>query len=1298
MTDFTSVSIPQPKDWPAFERHSRVLFEYSLGDPHTQNNGRPGQRQHGVDIFGRRGGNGALVGVQCKGKDADYGGAVTEAELKQEVEKTKKFKPVLDEFILITTAPDDAILQEAARRLEEELRTAGRQLKIAVWGWGRLQQEITQFPTALKAFHPDASPFSDLLIDDNRQIKELLKEQHKEQRAGQRRLEDQLAAMESQIAQTMIAAADGAHDGLDEHIHAEINTYRDMIDGGRPRTAITLLTSLQGRLPANASNGIHFRILANIGTAHHRLGEFDTAAGFFLQAAPLNPEEVPSIANKIAALLIQKRPGEAHDLAVRALQRFPDSPEIALQRVQALGAGESIESVWSSLPPPLRENERLITYRVLVLRERHDPQWRFLLEAVYAKHPSNRQLRVMHAEAILDSVLSGDRAVLGAPAAHPASEGDLREAIGIFTNAWNDSLNQETPPDWSAAHNGALGYLMLGDQDAAETLLDAALDRGLEIEETKRMRVSLFVRKEQIAQAIALADTLSDNPHNRIYRADVRVKSDPSVARALLGSREGYTERIDVIASAQIRIDSYLTEGNFNEAVAEAGRLRTAFPDDAQAYLSSYRAHAARGDPDAVSFLEEAKRRIDDATDFVSRFLIAAGFARAGRFDDAVDLLADHVSPSRDSPALHELIAAAANADRRAVLKRTLEALPGQLLDRPFYRKAQAALAIRSGDLNQAERAVRSFLAAQPRSLEMHLQLLRILARREKLAELSKEVTRPASEFDGPPEDLISLAQFKEVFGSWQEAHDLAYRTWLNNQNNAAVNIRYVGVFLRPGHSRGLEISPPQVAENTAVCLRREDDSREVFVIEPDSALRPTPHHLAPTHRIAQSLLNQPHAAEIQFPDGSKAKIDWIKPKQLHALHSILEGYQNLFPESGGLERVPVKIGEPGGFQPIFDRVRDRHDAIEIVFNSYATGTLPIALIARALGGDDPVEPFISMIQSQRQILVCEGTSQEREATFAAIEANQKRGCVLDAITLHVVRSFGLERAVQGVCGPIGIVERTSGRIYEKIHELEERLNEPDRSLIWREGQIHALEIAPEEKRATLEALQRQKEWMDNELEIIPAHATRDPSPDLRRVAQEFASDFLDDIFAAESAGRLFVSEDKTLRALAQSEYGLRTTWLQPILMKAVDQQHITRDEYDNAIMNLIKCGFDFISADPGLLVWALHNTRDLALPEDFVRVAARLGGPKADLPSHVGVALSAVRVIWLDRNLSPTLRQAALGTLLENLSKSRPISHFIFVLRAFAELGSRLENYDFLQYLRDWLRGHFINLPAGSY
>ena len=89
--------------------------------------GRRGQPQHGSDISGTpQHAAGQLHGVQCKGKDVLYGAAVTEAELESEVEKALKFKPPLDCWLLATTAPKDASIEEAARRITARHASKGR--------------------------------------------------------------------------------------------------------------------------------------------------------------------------------------------------------------------------------------------------------------------------------------------------------------------------------------------------------------------------------------------------------------------------------------------------------------------------------------------------------------------------------------------------------------------------------------------------------------------------------------------------------------------------------------------------------------------------------------------------------------------------------------------------------------------------------------------------------------------------------------------------------------------------------------------------------------------------------------------------------------------------------------------------------------------------------------------------------------------------------------------------------------------------------------------------------------------
>jgi hypothetical protein len=573
-----------------------------------------------------------------------------------------------------------------------------------------------------------------------------------------------------------------------------------------------------------------------------------------------------------------------------------------------------------------------------------------------------------------------------------------------------------------------------------------------------------------------------------------------------------------------------------------------------------------------------------------------------------------------------------------------------------------------------------------------------LLVRQEKMTDLRAEAARAATDFDGPPEDFLFLAQIKVAFGDWRDAHDLAYRTWLTNQGNPTVNVRYVGVFFRQHPAAGLDMTPATVALDMAVCLRSEDGNREVFIIEPDATLRSTPRHLPPDHRTAELLINQPLGARIVFPDTSSATIEWIKPKQLHVLNEILENFPKLFPEAKGLERLQVKPGEPGAFQPVFDRVRERHEAIEDVFRNYASGALPIALVARFLGME-PLEAFFGLIQSGRTIFVCEGTNQERAAAFAAIDANGKRGCVLDAITLNVVRSLNLDAAVRAVCGPIGIVDSTLMHTQARIQELEDRLGEPDRSLFWRQGQIYRAEVTPDQKREILEGLRKDKEWMESSLEILPAQGRRDPHPAVRDLIRDVGAGFVNELFAAQGADRLFVSEDKTLRALAESEFGLRSSWLQPILMKSVDSEYLSRDDYNRAVLNLIRSGFEFTSLDPWILVWSLHATKQVPLPDDFLQAVGRLGGPKADLQSHIGVAIGTIRVTWANSELSLTLRQAIVGTLLENLAKERPLDHLVVVLRVFFRLGTNfLRDQDFVDYLQAWLRGHFIILPGGSY
>jgi hypothetical protein len=94
------MQVPPPKDWQQFERNMRDLFEAHWGNGKIH--GRPGQRQHGVDIYGQPDGT-AYHGVQCKGRDGNLGSRLTETELRAEMKEAADFKPRLAHFVMATT-------------------------------------------------------------------------------------------------------------------------------------------------------------------------------------------------------------------------------------------------------------------------------------------------------------------------------------------------------------------------------------------------------------------------------------------------------------------------------------------------------------------------------------------------------------------------------------------------------------------------------------------------------------------------------------------------------------------------------------------------------------------------------------------------------------------------------------------------------------------------------------------------------------------------------------------------------------------------------------------------------------------------------------------------------------------------------------------------------------------------------------------------------------------------------------------------------------------------------------------
>lgn len=142
------------KSWDDFEDLCCALFQEEWHNPLAQKHGRRGQEQNGVDVFGQNHNDGGKwYGVQCKGKDANYGGKLTRTEIDDELEKADTFQPQLAHWIIATTAPVDSKLQQYARQLTDARKDDGK-CPVTVFGWGDIESLLSNHQKVARRFFP----------------------------------------------------------------------------------------------------------------------------------------------------------------------------------------------------------------------------------------------------------------------------------------------------------------------------------------------------------------------------------------------------------------------------------------------------------------------------------------------------------------------------------------------------------------------------------------------------------------------------------------------------------------------------------------------------------------------------------------------------------------------------------------------------------------------------------------------------------------------------------------------------------------------------------------------------------------------------------------------------------------------------------------------------------------------------------------------------------------------------------------------------------------------------------------
>jgi hypothetical protein len=158
---YTPYQIPKPRNWQDLERLCLAIWKAEWKTTSLKTYGRPGQHQDGVDVFGRYMDGQEIGAIQCKCKEEEK--KLTEAIIKEEVEKAKKFKPAIKHYVIATTFDSDVELDSFTAELSQSNMGAGS-FSIDLFGWQDIEN-LLELHTEVRDWYLNLSKRREQLVE-----------------------------------------------------------------------------------------------------------------------------------------------------------------------------------------------------------------------------------------------------------------------------------------------------------------------------------------------------------------------------------------------------------------------------------------------------------------------------------------------------------------------------------------------------------------------------------------------------------------------------------------------------------------------------------------------------------------------------------------------------------------------------------------------------------------------------------------------------------------------------------------------------------------------------------------------------------------------------------------------------------------------------------------------------------------------------------------------------------------------------------------------------------------------------
>jgi tetratricopeptide (TPR) repeat protein len=1261
---------PPFKNWQDAEAFFRDFFKARWKDPNTQRNGRSGQPQHGVDIFGQPDCGTDLAGVQVKGKDDFAKQQVTDKELRAEVEKAKSFEPKLSQFILATTAARDEGIQETARTITAEHQKQGL-FTVQIVSWDDTIEELPQYPAVIAVHFPEFASVQAMEAVKAVQDETLLVSQST---LAEVREVKTLITSQSSTPQPMSDSGGGSSILLSVILgpqHDEALDYaRDLIRQFRPAEAVRYLEAQRNKLWSKASPHIKARILSLLGAANLALYDERHAAEFFVSGHQHAPDEEPIACNAALGHLLLGENSKAATIAQSVLDKNSTNGQARSILIQI--SDQLLDEVIAAVPTFAHSDPQVAFAIATLCRRNNDLQQ---AEVWYRAALSNDkdgdpELKAAVGQVVLEQVWANKVAPTAVGTPNEVDRTKLIEVDDLLSKAW------EKLPDEAAVRRSRIGWLV--NRGVARNLLgrleDAAKDLDAAVQLDPEQRLAVFhygfvcEALKQYEKALAVLSPIKNDTHfpsASLLFGQVLVR--------LLRYEEAiahFNWVVDNVPTAHIKqsaklmiVEALIQYNDFPKAKEQCDALLQEEPNAVDALAAASHIESRLGNKDvAFARLSHAHQCVDGNTPASHLATLADAAYRQQHFDIAAQMYERLADPRQESAFTRSLVLSylrSGNFKRALELCGTLRTSHG--ISR-FVCEIESVIQEERGDLLATKKAFTELLQLTPDDGEARIQLACVNLRLRDFAAVDTFLAAPPSWKSLSTRFAIQLASLLSIRGKYQDAVAMLYEV-RRLHADGEVHLKYLQLFLFHGNQSTDWLVCSTADVGAAVCIENASGERTWFVLEDRADARIADGEITATHPMFSALVGKRVGDQIVISEGSVStetgKIVEVQSKYVRAFHESAQSMQTLYPEVKGFEivRLPSDADGSEGAKLFLSHISKRSEHYDNILRAYQSHPLPVAGLASILGGN-VFDAWAALCRrAPLGVRVSLGTLEEREEAEAAFA--DPAVYVVDPIALMTITQLGIGDIIAKCLPILGIVQATLDVLQNEII-VSQTVHGRESMTVWKEGNTFVRrEITKEDVDAHLRSIESIVEWANTHCKIIPLPLEVEGDLEWKTRLKKVLDDAtVDTLRTTRASGYVLYSDDQRVRSMAKYEFGTKGVWTQMVLARALAQQAITQDEFNSAVIKMAVAGYRYTFFDAHVLL-AAARAAEWQVERPFTQVLETLGSQDCDVNLAAGLAANFLFDFW-DPSIVRGETDSFVMALLDALTKGWRIRTFI--------------------------------------